>query len=164
MLVPTTKLSLVLFIKTRQPNRPPYKMLVGKKQKKPVEAQRKWIADWRLETQDKDDWNTVYWSSLLCTKISKLIVFQFKLLHWRFATNSFKHFLPKWYRDSITSFGLVTYQLFFGQDFKQRAVNRGGLSNTINLMADRVVGLNLNKNNGLDFYFSFLFYVIMLSL
>ena len=69
-------------------------------------------------------------------------------------------------RLSIISFGLVTYQLFFFGNIliKQRAVNRGELSNTINLMADRVLGLNSKKNNRLDFYFSFLFYVIMLSL
>ena len=50
-------------------------------------------------------------------------------------------------RLSIISFGLVTYQLFFFGNIliKQRAVNRGELSNTINLMADRVLGLNSKK-------------------
>ena len=41
----------------------------------------------------------------------------------------------------------------FWQDFKQWAVNRGELSNTINLTAYLVLGLNLNKNKRLDFYF-----------
>ena len=78
-----------IFLKARQPNRLAYETLAGKKQKKPVEAQRKWIADCRVETQENIDWDTVYRSPFLCTKISKLIVFQFKLLHRRLATNSF---------------------------------------------------------------------------
>ena len=77
------------FLKARQPNRLAYKILVGKKQKEPVEAQRKWTADCRVETQENIDRDTVYRSSFLCTRISKLIVFQFKLLHRRLATNSF---------------------------------------------------------------------------
>ena len=44
----------------------------------------------------------------------------------------------------------------FWQDFKQWAVNRGELSNTINLTAYLVLGLNLNKNKRLDFYMYFL--------
>ena len=75
------------FLKARQPNRLAYKILIGKKQKKPVNAQRKWIADCRVETQENIDRDTVYQLSFLCTKISKLIVFQFKLLHRRLATN-----------------------------------------------------------------------------
>ena len=65
-----------IFLKARQPNRLAYKTLADKKQEKLVEAQRKWIADCRVETQENIDWDTVYRSSFLCTKISKLIVFQ----------------------------------------------------------------------------------------
>ena len=46
--------------KVRQRNRLAYKTLAGKKQKKPVEAQRKWIADCRVETretQENIDWD-----------------------------------------------------------------------------------------------------------
>ena len=77
------------FLKARQPNRLAYKILVGGKQKISVEAQRKWIADCSTETQENIDWDTVYRSSFLSTKILKLIAFQFKLLHLRLATNSF---------------------------------------------------------------------------
>ena len=69
------------FLKAKQTNRLAYKILVGKKQKEPVEGRRKWIADCSAETQENIDWDTVYRSSFLYTKISKLIVFQFKLLH-----------------------------------------------------------------------------------
>ena len=58
------------------------KILVGKKQKKtgPVEVLRKWIVDCRLETSENNYWNIVYQSHFLCIKVSKLTVFQFKLL------------------------------------------------------------------------------------
>ena len=99
-------------------------------------------------------------------KISKLIVFQFKLLHRRLATNSFlTKNKPKNIMSSalsakmiqrlllFTSSVLVAHLLFFWQDFKQWAVNRGELSNTINLTAYLVLGLNPNENKRLDFYF-----------
>ena len=122
--------------------------------------------DCRVETQENIDWDTVYHSSFLCTKISKLIVFQFRLLHRRLATNSFlTKNKPKKIMSSalsakmiqrlllFTSSGLVAHPLFFWQDFKQWAVNRGELSNTINLTAYLVLGLNPNENKRLDFYF-----------
>ena len=77
------------FLKTKKPNRPAYKILVSKKQKRPITAQRKWVTDCMLETQENIDWKTVYRTPFLCTNITKLIVFQFKLLHRRLATNSF---------------------------------------------------------------------------
>ena len=54
------------FLKARQPNRLAYKILVGKKQKKPFLAHRKWIPDCSVETQENIDWDTVYRSSSLC--------------------------------------------------------------------------------------------------
>ena len=52
-----------------------YKILKSKKQKNPVEVQRKWITKFMPETPDKIDWKAVYKTPFLCTKISKLIVF-----------------------------------------------------------------------------------------
>ena len=40
------------FLKTKKPNRLAYKILVSKKQKRPITAQTKWIADCTLETQE----------------------------------------------------------------------------------------------------------------
>ena len=77
------------FLKTKKPNRLAYKILLSKKQKRPITTQRKWIADCALETQEIIDWNSVYRTPFLCTKITKIIVFQFKLLHRRLATNIF---------------------------------------------------------------------------
>ena len=53
----------------------------------------------------------------------------------------------------IHLFWTCSVSTLFWQDFKQWAVNRGELSNTINLMAYLVVGLNPNKNKRQDFYF-----------
>ena len=152
------------FLKARQPNRLTYKILVGKKQTKLVEAQRKWIADCRVETQENIDWDTVYRSPFLCTKISKLIVFQFKLLHRRLATNSFLTkinlkdneqctFCQNDTETLIHLFWNCNVSTLFWQDFKQWAVNRGELSIYINLTAYLVLGLKPSKKKRLDFYF-----------
>ena len=122
------------------------------------------IADRRVETQENFDWDTVYRSSFLCTKISKLIVFQLKLLHRRLATNSFLTKInPKddeqctfCQNDTETLIHLswtCNISTLFWQDFKQWAVNCGEISNTINLTAYLVLGLNPNKNKRQNFYF-----------
>ena len=41
------------------------------------------------EENETIDWKTAYKLPFQCTKISKLLVFQFKLLHRRLATNNF---------------------------------------------------------------------------
>ena len=46
------------FLKVRQPKRLAYKILIGKKQKKMVEPQRKWITNCSVETQENIDWGT----------------------------------------------------------------------------------------------------------
>ena len=51
--------------------------------------QEKWIADCKLQGDDLIDWTAVYLSPFKCTKLTKLIMFHFKLLHRRPATNSF---------------------------------------------------------------------------
>ena len=66
-----------------------YKKLVSMKQVKPTQSQEKWIADCKLQRDDLIDWTAVYLSRFKCTKVTKLIIFQFKLLHRRLATNSF---------------------------------------------------------------------------
>ena len=53
----------------------------------------------------------------------------------------------------IHLFWTCSVSTLFWQDFKQWAVARGELSNTINLTAYLVLGLNPNKNKRLDFYF-----------
>lgn len=77
------------FLKAKNPNRAAYKKLVEKKQKQPVNSQTKWSVDCMIEENETIDWKTAYKLPFQCTKISKLLVFQFKLLHRRLATNNF---------------------------------------------------------------------------
>ena len=152
------------FLKTKKPNRPAYKILVSKKQKRPITAQRKWVTDCMLETQENIDWKTVYRTPFLCTKITKLIVFQFKLLHRRLATNSFLTkinlkdneqctFCQNDKETLIHLFWTCQVSILFWQGFKQWAINRGELSNITNLSPCLVLGLKPNKNKSINFYF-----------
>ena len=77
------------FLKAKKPTKAVYERLVTVKQKTPFRSQEKWLADCELESHETIDWKSVYLSSFKCTKITKLIIFQFNLLHRRLATNSF---------------------------------------------------------------------------
>ena len=77
------------FIKTKKANKLVYKELVSMKQVWPTQTQEKWITDCTLQRDDLIDWKAVYLSSYKSTKVTKLTVFQFKLLHRWLATNSF---------------------------------------------------------------------------
>ena len=152
------------FLKTKKPNRLAYKILVSKKQKRPITAQTKWIADCTLETQEIIDWKTVYRTPFLCTKMTKIIVFQFKLLHRRLATNSFLTkinlkdneqctFCQNDKETLIHLFWTCEISTLFWAGFKQWAINRGELSNNTNLSPYLVLGLKPNKNKSINFYF-----------
>ena len=56
---------------------------VSLKQTSPSGSQNKWIVDCNMEFQVSIHWNVVYETPFCCTKVSKLIVYQFKLLHRR---------------------------------------------------------------------------------
>ena len=77
------------FLKAKKPSKVVYEKLVAIKQKTPFRSQEKWLADCELESHETIDWKSVYLLPFKCTKITKLITFQFKLLHRRLATNSF---------------------------------------------------------------------------
>ena len=83
------KTSLEKFLQAKKPNRQVYKKLVSNKQTHPNRSQGKWVAECELDSHDNIDWQSVYQFPFRCTKISKLITFQFKLLHRRLATNDF---------------------------------------------------------------------------
>ena len=96
------------------------------------------------------------WSEINKKK-QKTIVFQFKLLHRRLATNSFLTkinlkdneqctFCQNDTETLIHLFWNCNVSTLFWQDFKQWAVNRGELSISINLTAYLVLGLNPSKN------------------
>jgi len=152
------------FQKSTKPNRLTYKIFKSKKQKNPVEVQRKWVTKCMPETPDDIDWKAVYKTPFLCTKISKLIVFQFKLLHRRLATNIFLTkinlkdneqctFCKKDKETLIHLFWTCDITNFFWQEFKQWLINRGELSETFNLSPYIILGLKPNDNKKLNFFF-----------
>ena len=77
------------FIKAPKPNRLAYKKLVSAKQSSPRKSQEKWSADCSLQCSETIDWEMAYKLPFCSTKDTKLIIFQFKLLHRRLATNDF---------------------------------------------------------------------------
>ena len=77
------------FIKAPKPNRLAYKKLVSAKQSSPRKSQEKWSADCSLQCSETSDWEMAYKLPFCSTKDTKLIIFQFKLLHRRLATNDF---------------------------------------------------------------------------
>ena len=77
------------FTKAPKPNRLAYKKLVSAKQSRPRKSQEKWIADCSSECSKTIDWEMAYELPFCSTKDTKIIIFQFKLLHRRLATNNY---------------------------------------------------------------------------
>ena len=63
-----------------------YKVLVEKKGSLPAKSQEKWMSDCNCT---EINWKAAYLLTRQCTNSSRLIEFQFKLLHRRIPTNSF---------------------------------------------------------------------------
>lgn len=66
-----------------------YKKLISIKSLTPEPSQKKWLQDCDLPTNDNINWTAAYILAKQCTKSTKLIEFQFKLLHRRVSTNNF---------------------------------------------------------------------------
>ena len=77
------------FIKAPKPNRLAYEKLISAKQSSPRKSQEKWCVDCSLQCSKTIDWEMAYKLPFCSTKSTKLIIFQFKLLHKRLATNDF---------------------------------------------------------------------------
>ena len=66
-----------------------YKHLLQKIATIPIKSNNKWVLDLANFDIKEVDWEKTYILPFLCTKETKLRIFQFKLLHRRIATNSF---------------------------------------------------------------------------
>ena len=77
------------FVKAPKFNRLAYKKLVSAKKSCPTKSQEKWSAYCSLQCSKTIDWEMAYKLPFYSTKATKLIIFQFKLLHRRLATNDF---------------------------------------------------------------------------
>ena len=76
-----------VFLSVTKTNRMVYQKCVSFKQTSPSKTQNKWLTDCQITCSDTINWKVVYKLPFSCTKISKLILFQFKLLHRRLAAN-----------------------------------------------------------------------------
>ena len=77
------------FLKTNKASNAIYERPVRIKKQRPTRSQEKWSGDSELENDVAIDWRSVYRLPFNCTKITKLITSQFKLLHRWLATNDF---------------------------------------------------------------------------
>ena len=78
-----------VFLSVTKTNRMVYQKCVSSKQTSPSKTQNKWLTDCQITCSNSINWKVVYKLPFSSTKISKLIFFQFKLLHRRLATNDF---------------------------------------------------------------------------
>ena len=66
-----------------------YNILIMQQASLPQRNQDKWISDFQAYAVEKIDWSKTYSLPFLCTRESKLRVFQFKLIHRRISTNRY---------------------------------------------------------------------------
>ena len=76
-----------IFLSVTKTNRMVYQKCASSKQTSPSKTQNKWLTDCQVTCSNSINWKAVYKIPFSCTKISKLIFFQFKLLHRRLAAN-----------------------------------------------------------------------------
>ena len=100
-----------------------YKVLAEKKGSLPAKSQEKWMSDCNCTDIN---WKAAYLLTRQCTNSSRLIEFQFKLLHRRIPTNSLLQkiglkesgncsFAALNSKHLLISFGIATKHNFFGQ-------------------------------------------------
>ena len=70
-------------------NKESYKRLVQNKASIPLQIQEKWLSEKDIGGNSTVNWQNAYYLPFLCTRETKLRVFQFKFLHRRMATNDF---------------------------------------------------------------------------
>ena len=70
-------------------NKESYRRLVQDKASTPLQSQEKWLAEKDIVGNSTVNWRNAYYLPFLCTRETKLRVFQFKFLHRRLATNYF---------------------------------------------------------------------------
>ena len=155
------------FMKAPKSNRLVYKTLVSAKQSSPRKSQEKWSADCSLQCSKTIDWEMAYKLPFDSTKATKLIIFQFKLLHRRLATNDFPNKIGIRENDICTFcrtekeslfhlFCSCSETSFFWQGFKRwLAENQIKLKSNI-FTPDIIIGLRSDTLSNTKQYFYFL--------
>ena len=77
------------FLKSQEASRLVYNKIVTMQSSAPLKSQQKWLEDCNGINNENFQWNAAYRLASKCTKSTKLIEFQFKLLHRRIPTNEF---------------------------------------------------------------------------
>ena len=77
------------FLMSQKPSKFIYQEIVSKNCERPISCQEKWCKDINLPPKEILNWKVAYQTSFQRTKSSKLIIFNFKLLHRRLPTNCF---------------------------------------------------------------------------
>ena len=72
------------FLMSQKPSKFIYQEIVSKNCERPISCQEKWRKDINLPPKEIINWKVAYQTSFQCTKSSKLITFNFKLLHRRY--------------------------------------------------------------------------------
>ena len=166
------RLLLLNFFKpVLKPNKLAYNKLISLKQTIPSGSKSKWIVDCNLEFQQSINWNAVYETPFCCRKASKLIVFQFKLLHRRLATNDYLHKIGLKNDDTCTFckngkeslahlfWPIAGRAILSGEDFKTYIYLQGIKQVTIkekNYSIGLVLGIKIDVFSHLQHYFYFL--------
>ena len=83
------KIAFQNFLKNQKSSKFIYQDIVSKNCERPISCQEKWYKDINLPPKEIINWKVAYQTSFQCTKSSKLITFNFKLLHRRLPTNCF---------------------------------------------------------------------------
>ena len=126
----------------------------------------KWSVDCMFEQNEPVDWVVIYKKLFKCTKISKLLVFQFKLFHRRLATNTFLEkinfvdnnpcsFCQREKETLIHLFWNCAVTSSFWQDFKNWLLKENPLL-LFDLSPSLVIGLKPQPLKNKYHYFSFL--------
>ena len=76
-------------IKSQRTSPPVYQKLISKKSTLSSQSQRKWFEGCNTEETKCIKWSDAYQLAFKCTKSTRLIEFQFKILHRRISTNLF---------------------------------------------------------------------------
>ena len=154
------------FLQASKSTRVVYQKLVEKRRKKPQRSQMKWSMDCMFEQNEPVDWVAIYKKPFERTKISKLLVFQFKLFHRRLATNTFLEkinlidnnlcsFCQREKETLIHLFWNCAVTSSFWQDFKNWLLKENPLL-LFDLSPSLVIGLKPQPLKNKYHYFSFL--------
>ena len=77
------------FLKARKASSFVYAKLISGKSAAPSQTQQKWLEDCNIKEDECVKWHETYQLASKCTTSTRLVEFQFKLLHRRIATNEF---------------------------------------------------------------------------